>query len=72
MFKMEEDVLQQEGWISCQNLLEETGEEERTNHLFKRRVSLSSKPEKSTQNVFQQKISIKIHRSKLDPKKTRQ
>ena len=34
-----EDVLQQEGWISCQNLLEETGEEERRNHLFERRVS---------------------------------
>ena len=36
---MEDDGLQQEGWISCQNLLEETVEEERRNHLFEIRVS---------------------------------
>ena len=62
---MEEDVLQQEGWISCQNLLEETVEEERMNHLFERRVSYKKAVEQA-RKMYPDFCSTK--NNNLDPK----
>ena len=54
---MEEDVLQQEGWVSCQNLLEETVEEERWDHLYERRVSYKKAVEQA-RKIYPEFISI--------------
>ena len=62
---MNEDVLQQDGWVSCQNLLEETAEEERRNHLFERSVSYKKAVEQA-RKIYPEFFSTK--NNNLDPK----